>query len=1062
MRARGGTVILYELKFRMKRSKNTMMVFVLTLLLGATSPAQKTKVYASEDADFKTAMDLFEKEKYGAAQEYFFKTIDKIPDQNSLVRIDAEYYAAICAVELFNKDAEEMLTGFINRHPESPKIQMAFFNMARYKFRKKQYKDAAEWFEKVDKFELTKEEQAELFFKRGFAYFEEKDFEKAKKDFFEIKDIDTKYTAPALYYFSYILYDEKNYETALAGFKKLLTNESFSTIAPYYVAQILFLQKKYDEVIAYSPSLLSDTTNADRSNEIAKVVAESYYRTSQYKEAIPYFDRYRNSSALMFTSDWYEMGYCYYKAEDHVNAIDCFQKSTTGDDTLAQNSYYHLGDCYLKNKSKQLALNAFQSAYKTDIDPQITEDALFNYAKISYELSYNPFSEAIQAFSAYIEKYPNSARTDEAYKYLANVYLSSKNYEAALKSLESMKTLDAQMKSVYQTVAYFRAVQLFNDNRYSEAVKHFDKSKQYPDDKNLDVLALYWKGEAFYRIGEKNKNYDTLGLAIKAYKDFLFGQGAVSTPYFNSVNYSLGYAYFKRNEWASANASFRKFTGSKTKENEAKISDAQLRTADGFFMLKDYSNAVDYYDKALEAKTTDADYAMYQKAVVQGLLDKDEQKVKVLEQMLLSYPTSEYAAAAKYELGKTYLGLNQLDKSLACFNKVIKEHPNTYFVANSMLQVGNIQNKKKDYDAAFNTLNLVVNKYPKTEIAFQAVDILREVCKNKGDADCLNKLKDLSPNISVAQMDSDNYEIARNAYDEGNCEDARVKFQKYMQVYHDGIFIIEAYYYKAECDYKLGNLDLALGGYNYVAEQPQGKFTELSLAKSAYIYFKMQNYELANKSYTALGNIAQLPASLLDSKVGQMRCNFFLKKYDDAIVSANKVLLVEKIPAELSAEAHMTVARSAFEKQDYDLALQEFSIVSNGTQNERSAEAKYNIANIQFVKGQYKESQKTLFELINQKPAYGYWVSKAFLLLSDNYVALGDHFNAKFALKTVIEKSAVSELVDEAKMKLTVILEKEKTAEEEKKKLEDEKNKLTPESEDELLKDGTQPGEGNE
>src|SRR3989304_1617376 len=155
---------------------------------------------------------------------------------------------------------------------------------------------------------------------------------------------------------------------------------------------------------------------------------------------------------------------------------------------------------------------------------------------------------------------------------------------------------------------------------------------------------------------------------------------------------------------------------------------------------------------------------MYQKAVVLGLLDKDEQKAKVLEEMLVSYPASEYAAAAKYELGKTYLGLNQLDKSLTYFSKVVKEHPDTYFIANSMLQVGNIQNKKKDYDAAFNTLNTVVNKYPKTEIAMEAVEILREICKNKGDNDCLDKLKGLSPNLSIAQLDSDNYEIAINYF----------------------------------------------------------------------------------------------------------------------------------------------------------------------------------------------------------------------------------------------------------------------------------------------------------
>ena len=44
------------------------------------------------------------------------------------------------------------------------------------------------------------------------------------------------------------------------------------------------------------------------------------------------------------------------------------------------------------------------------------EDALFSYAKLAFELSYNPLDDAITAFQRYLDKYPNSIRRDEAYK----------------------------------------------------------------------------------------------------------------------------------------------------------------------------------------------------------------------------------------------------------------------------------------------------------------------------------------------------------------------------------------------------------------------------------------------------------------------------------------------------------------------------------------------------------------------------------------------------------------------------------------------------------------------
>ncbi len=68
-----------------------------------------------------------------------------------------------------------------------------------------------------------------------------------------------------------------------------------------------------------------------------------------------------------------------------------------------------MADCYLKLDQKNYARNAFKKAYDIGIDPNVTEDALFNYAKLAYELSFDPYHEAIIALRDYMAKYPNSA-----------------------------------------------------------------------------------------------------------------------------------------------------------------------------------------------------------------------------------------------------------------------------------------------------------------------------------------------------------------------------------------------------------------------------------------------------------------------------------------------------------------------------------------------------------------------------------------------------------------------------------------------------------------------------
>ncbi|RZK46512.1 MAG: cell surface protein SprA, partial [Pedobacter sp.] len=62
-----------------------------------------------------------------------------------------------------------------------------------------------------------------------------------------------------------------------------------------------------------------------------------------------------------------------------------------------------------------------------------------------------------------------------------------------------------------------------------------------------------------------------------------------------------------------------------------------------------------------------------------------------------------------------------------------------------------------------------------------------------------------------------------------------------------------------------------------------------------------------------------------------------------------------------------------------------------------------NLANIEYLRGKYKASQKTCFDLVKELGNYDYWVAKTYILLADNYVGLKDNFQAKATLQSIIE-----------------------------------------------------------
>jgi TolA-binding protein len=153
------------------RSGAVLVTIWMLLIFVQSISAQKPHILESRDTEYKTAMELFEKQKYGAAQKHFQKAIASYEGYDSEWKTNAEYYAALCAIELFNEDADYLILEFIRNHPESPKTKLAIFELARFEYQKNNYRRAVRYFEQADRMVLSQEQLAEYYFKSGYSYF---------------------------------------------------------------------------------------------------------------------------------------------------------------------------------------------------------------------------------------------------------------------------------------------------------------------------------------------------------------------------------------------------------------------------------------------------------------------------------------------------------------------------------------------------------------------------------------------------------------------------------------------------------------------------------------------------------------------------------------------------------------------------------------------------------------------------------------------------------------------------------------------------------------------------
>ena len=973
------------------------LLFWTPLFLSAQNPVN----YDSPQYEYQLAWELFQKEKYGSAQQYFKFVYENTADKQEDMKANSYFYMGVCASYLYNNDAIFLLKDFIRKYPVHSHVSEANYFVGRFYFYKKQYKNALEYYKILDDRDVKQDDIPEFYFKKGYCYFYNKSYDEAKSYFSKARTKTGPYQLRAIYYQAFMAYEEGQHQAALEDFLLLRNEPEYRELVPFYIAQIYFFQKKYDEVVRVTPPLLEKVAPKHQ-QELNRIIALSYYNLARYKDATHYFTQYAElAKNKIDRNDYFAMGYSFYQQKKYDTAIEYLSKTTTQKDTMSQNSYYVIADCYLQIKQLNLASQSFLEASKMDFNSEIKEDALYNYAKLQYATSGSPFNTAIKALENYINTYPYSTRSEEATSYLSAIYLSTKNYQAAIQSLDNIQSKSPAMLRAYQRCTYFRALELLNIGKNSEAVTLLNKSLTYPLDKDMRLSAMYWKAEAAYR----NQNYKD------SYYDFLAYQKqdqVKKNEYYPISFYSLGYSAMKNNRYSEARNTFATFSnGTIAKKDAVMLADATARIADCAYMEKEPRTAIQYYEKCEKMAQENADYAVYQQAVCFGYLKNYNKKIEQLRKLLDYYPKSSYKIDAEYELANTYHAQNDYTMAIAAYKNFINKYPKSAYIRQAYNKMAQAYLNTQEEQMAIKTYKYVVENYPGSQEAKDAIANMETIYTEMGNtSDFFDYVRNRNVNISTSRQDSVSYKAAENKYLRGDCETAIKGFDAYIKQFPQGQFIAQAHFYKAECEYGMNNFTDALADYGVIINAYKTDFNETALRKSASILYNNKEYAKALNYYRQLLDIASDAATTLLANLGIMYTTYHLKNYQDALSAAKKVLATHGLENDIKSEAQLIVGRSAIELKDYATARTYLNELAMNYTNDFAAEAAYLSCLIEFESGNYSACEKRIKEMLatNYSSGADYWYASVFILYGDFYkVAKKDYFQARHTYQSIVD-----------------------------------------------------------
>lgn len=967
---------------------------VLALSMGASA---SRSVFDNAPATlYSEATQFFAGKNYHAAIRYYKNFLKYSPTDvesgDERIRI-ARQNIALASYYLREADAAQLLTSYAEEFPYTQNTQQLELYLGILDFERGKYKPALKRFEKIRSEELSDDEFTQLVFYRGFCYVQQNKYEQGAYEFAQIlKQQDCEYTLPSHYYYGYCEFYMKNYSTALEHLLKVKDEADFAATAPYLICQCYYYTGDCEHATVMADSVINASPKNKYVPAMKHILASCQFKDKKHSEALENLLAYKKGNKKLAREDWYMLGISYYNTDNPQKAVECLSKVTSKDDVLTQNSYFHIAMAQLALGDKKKARMAFESASRYNYDKNISCDALYNYALVTYELSYSPFNESVSAFERFLKEYPESEYCSKVYEYLINVYLTTKNYQAAYNSIQKIGAKTDAIREAEERVLFGMGTTQIANRRYAEAASTFQtilSGKSYNED--LTVRSYFWNGECLYRLGKYEES-------VKNLKTYLAKTTSREQEEYGYAHYDLGYDYLKLGNKTESNNWLRKFTMLSGVDPQMKV-DAYNRIGDNYFSERNFKQAGDAYASAqtVADKVAGADYAMYQTGLIAGLQKNYNEKINVLKNLLAKYPKSEWADDALYEIANSYVALNENDNAIDTYTKVANSYPKTNpMVRKAKLQIAMLRYNAGNTDAAIAMYKEVATGYPGTEEAQTSIETLETIMvDNNRVAEFTELAKTLNSGkggvtITVKE-DSLTYKAAEKVYFRDNFKEAESSFKAYLEKYPDGKYHSLAAYYLAACMYRQGNMDGALEQYRALLSDSGNPNREETLAKASSICYGKQEWAEALKYYTELEQIGGKD-NRIKAKIGIMRCAYNLQSYQKTVSAATDVL-AESGDAEIQLEAKYKRMKSNLALGND--AMADIKELCKDTRNAYGAEAEALLIQQYYENRNYAQCEKEFFAFVDRGTPHSYYLAKAFITLADCYMAQENWFDAK-------------------------------------------------------------------
>ena len=962
------------------------LILLLFSAVGFTAQSVETITADKETEIIKECTRLNNGKNYKAA----LALLNKI-DANNLderERQEVSYLQAVTTFAVDHSEGRALIMQHLDDYPESAKRDVLSALIAESYYFSHDFERSLQWFDKADVQRLDPEERDRADLYKALALQECGRTDQAVNILSHLRQSSKYLQTDAIFHLAVIDYHNDRLDSAYDGFKSIEMDDKYYLDIPYYLASIYIKKGEYVRAEKLAKFYLQYNSELPQALPMQQALGSAYFGQKRYDDAvlplIKYVEEYDSPQRIAY----YQLGLSYFQTGRYREAVAPLDKATGAPDAVTQNAYLHLGIIQLHFNDITKARLAFEQAAGMNYDSRIREEALYNYALCIHQTRYSPFAESVTVFERFLNEYPNSPHAPQVGRYLVEVYMNTRNYDVALRSIEKIKKPSAAILEAKQKVLYRMGVQAFIDKDLKGSINYMNRSLELSKyNKQTQNDALYWRAEAYYALGDYNA-------AAGSYKATIANSGS------NSVNalYGLGYTCFQQADYNGAMIHFSRYLQQAPATEKQLRSDAYNRIGDCHFYNRSYTSAEQFYGKAAETDNSNGDYALYRSAITQGLGKNYAGKVETLTRLINNFPQSGYAEQAYYEMGRAYVEQEKNEQAVATFDELVKRYPGSSLARKAATETAMIYNQVGNNEKAITAYKKIISLYPQSEEAQIAAQDLKNIYVDMGRVDEFADFAANTPGMRAVQSserDTLTYVAAEKIYSRGDIAQSKSAFQKYLQNFPEGSFVLDAHYYLGIIFYNQQAPADAQIHFGKVIAFPDNKYSEDAMALSSELYYKAGSYSEAMALYK------QLIAKTSDNERRQacrmnlLRCAYNLRENDEVIAVAGDLLATGNLSPEWTREVYYDRAKTLILANRANEALPDLKKLAADTRTKQGAEAKYLLAQIYFDNKKYDDCEKEVLNYIEVSTPHSYWLARSFVLLADLYTILDRKMEAK-------------------------------------------------------------------